>query len=94
MEREWFEAMLPSNAAIGRGNPGLVDDKKPATDKQQRPKSSKRNIVLEKNVAPSHLPNQLERSGLANDGEREIAVARRLTHDAHCMAALDELPRE
>src|SRR4051794_27365870 len=93
-ERASFEAMLPPNAAIGRSNPGLVDDKKPATDKQQRPKSSKRNIVLEKNVAPPELADQLERPGLPNDRKRKSSLAGGLGYDMDVVTHLDKFTGE
>jgi hypothetical protein len=90
---EPFQAMLPAGAPIGICNPRLVRDKERTANQQERPKRSQRNIVLQKNVAPTDLAQQFHRARPANDGKRKLAVPRRLGDNADFMALPDELPR-
>src|SRR5947209_3059824 len=86
--------MLPAGASIGIHDPGLVDDEERPPDKDQWPEGAERNVVLEENVAPAHLPKKLRYGRAANNGEREIAIARGLGDDPHFVACLHELAPE
>lgn len=86
--------MQPADPAFDISDPGLMSDEKRSPAKEQRPKRAERNIILQKNVAPSNATEELEHAGTANHCEGKTVFPAGLSDHANLMTELHELTRQ